>query len=128
LAVTGRALAGGKRADEQIVLLIEQFRRAVQNTQERRRSPRFRTELPILLYPVDDELAVRTPIAGTCRDVSGTGFACLLPTPVANGHAFVTFPSVPDWGKWALLAKIVRTKTGSAGTTHVAGRFVHAGT
>ncbi len=127
VAVTGRTLGGAKRADEPIVLLIEQFRRAVQNTDERRRAPRFRTELPMLAYPVDDELAVRAPIAGTARDVSGTGFACVLRAALATGHAFVTFPTVPEFGKWVLLAKIVRTDTGSAGAALVAGRFVHAG-
>ena len=129
LAVVGRAIGTGerKRADEQILVIIEQFRRAVQNTHERRRASRFRCELPILVYPVDDELAVRAPIAGTCRDVSATGFACVLPGAPATGHAFVTFPSVPDFGKWALLAKIVRTGAAPAGGSLVAGRFVHAG-
>ena len=128
-SVVGRAIGTGerKRADEQTLLLIEQFRRAVQNTHERRRAARFRCELPIVAYPVDDELAVRAPIAGMCRDVSGTGFSCILPGAPATGHAFVTFPTVPEFGKWTLLAKIVRTGAAQSGTVQIAGRFIHAG-
>ena len=127
--VTGRSTAGcdRSRADETVIHLIEQFRRALQNATERRKAARFRTDLPIRVFPLDDELSVGAPLAGKCRDVSATGFACVLPGALATEHAFVTFPTLPEFAPWALLAKVVRTAGGVAGSAVVAGRFVHAG-
>ena len=129
LVLIGRATGGGDRSQNEarVLPLLERFRRAVQNAQEQRRAARFRTEMPIAVFPVDDELVVGAPIAGVCRDVSGTGFACVLSSSPTAGHAFVTFPSVGDCAPWGLLAKVVRVQTQLSGSTLLAGRFVHAG-
>ena len=128
VAVTARA-TGGERGngDEALIGLIEQFRRAVQNTNERRKAARFRTDLPISLFPVDGELAVKAPLIGKCSDVSATGFACLIPAALTTDHVFATFPTLPEFVPWALLAKVVRTQPGVRGAMIVAARFVHAG-
>ena len=130
VSVTGRATGGGDRGktDETVILLIEQFRRTLQNTNERRKASRFRAELPIQLFPINDELGVQAPVSGKCADVSATGFACALEGVLAMEHVFVTFPTVPDFAPWALLAKVVRTQADALGNITVACRFAYAGT
>ena len=125
IAVTGRAMRAGM--DESVLPLIEQFHRAVQNTNERRKASRFRIDLPIQAFPVDDELAVLAPISGKCLDVSATGFACHLQGSSTTEHVFVTFPTLPEFLPWALLAKVIRTRECGGGSVALAGRFVHAG-
>ncbi len=128
VAVTARATGGEKgNGDEALIGLIEQFRRAVQNTNERRKAARFPTDLPLTLFPVDGELAVQAPLIGKCLNVSATGFACLIPATLKTEHVFATFPTLPEFAPWALLAKVVRTQPGVRGATIVAARFVHAG-
>ena len=125
--VTGRALGYAGKSELDVIGLIEQFCRTVQNIGERRKSPRFRTDQSICVYPIDDELAVRTAIPGICRDVSASGFSCILPKAIPTGHAFVSFPSIPEFSAWALIAAVVRSRAMVDGGVAVAGRFIHAG-
>ncbi len=128
--VTGRVLGRGDavKSEPEVIALLEQFRRAVQNSNERRKSPRFRTDLAICVYRIDDEIEVHAPIVGVCRDVSASGLSCVLPSPILTGHAFVTFPAVPEFAPWAIIATIVRSRALADGSVAVAGRFVHVGT
>ena len=99
----------------------------VQNTEDRRKAVRVKSELPLVCYPVSDELAVGCPKSGQCRDVSTTGFSAVLESEPTTGHVYALFGTVPEIRGAALLAKIVRCKAEAHGGWHIAARFVHAG-
>jgi len=129
MTVYGRAtgLDQGSKAVEPVVAALETFRRTMQNADERRKAIRWRTDLGVTLYPVDDELAVGHPIRGRVRDVSATGFAVVLPGDPPTGHVFVTFAVGGAALGWAALARIVRAVPHSPSEFLVAGQFLFTG-
>ncbi len=127
--VTGRWISGlqpHKYAPE-VAQALDKFRKVVQNTEDRRKAVRVKSELPVVCYPVTDELAIGAAMGGQCRDVSITGFSAVLESEPTTGHLYAVFGTVPEIGGAALLAKIVRTKAEAHGGWHIAARFVHAG-
>ncbi len=104
--------------------MMENLRRSLQNLEERRRSPRFPTDLPIGLYAIDDELNVALPITARTRDISATGLCCVVLEPVSMSHAFVSFPTVTAVATCAILSKIVRNQKDGQGQLLIAVQFL----
>jgi len=129
MTVYGRAtgLDQGAKAVEPVVAALETFRRAMQNADDRRNAIRWRTDLGVTVYPVDDELVVGHPIRGRARDVSATGFAAVLPGDPPAGHVFITFAVGGAARGWAALARIVRVTQPTPGESLVAGQFLFTG-
>jgi serine/threonine protein kinase len=129
VVVTGRYTIGREsaRGAEQVAAVLDQFRRCVQNTTDRRRSPRVRADFAVTVYPVTDDLQVRPPIVGRCRDVSATGFAAVFPDEPKTEHVFVSFPGVSGAAAHAVLAKLMRARPEPGGEVLLAGRYVHTG-
>jgi serine/threonine protein kinase len=126
VTAVGRYTVGREplRGVDQVTAALDQFRRTVQNADDRRKVPRVRAEFPVTVYPVTDELQIGEPISGRCRDVSATGFSAVLTAAVPTGHAFVSF-QVPDADRAAVLVHLVRAIPSDG--VLVAGRFVFAG-
>ena len=127
--VTGRYVGhdSSGQATEQIITMLENFRRALQNTDERRRAPRVKAELPVALYPIDDELSVHPVVLAKTRDLSLTGLGLVLTTELSATHFYITFPTIRDLAGHAILAQTVRSHTNSNGHPHLGVKFVHAG-
>lgn len=122
-----RSIDQGPKAVEQVTAALDHFRRAIQNAEERRTNNRWRADLPVSLYPVDDELAVGLPIRARTRDVSASGFAVAVTGTPPTGHLFIAFEASGPADGWAALARVVRTAPLDGGDHLIAGRFTFAG-
>lgn len=126
--VLGRSIGGLESNAKQVPIavaeMMENLRRSLQNLEERRRSPRFPTDLPIGLYAIDDELNVALPITARTRDISATGLCCVVSEPVSMSHAFVSFPTVTAVATCAILSKIVRNQKDGQGQLLIAVQFL----
>lgn len=128
IVVLGRSIGGlesnAKQVPVAVAEMMENLRRSLQNLEERRRSPRFPTDLPIGLYAIDDELNVALPITARTQDISATGLCCVVSEPVSMSHAFVSFPTVTAVATCAILSKIVRNQKDGQGQLLIAVQFL----
>jgi serine/threonine protein kinase len=105
--------------------MLEQFRRVVQNTEDRRKAPRVRSRFTMELYPVGDDLQVGRPIPARCQDISTTGFSAILSAEIP-GHAFVRILDVPAIETYTILARKVWSNLYTSESIYTGWRFVHA--
>ena len=110
-------------ADEALPAVIAKVRRTVQNVPNRRRSIRVPSQLPVLIYPVNDDGEVLPPIACRGRDLSAGGYSCIAPVPVPTTVAYVAFGGVDEYTDIAVLSQVVRTLPLGEGELMVAGQF-----
>ena len=109
---------------EQIATVLGNFCRSVKNTEDRRKTPRLRAEIPLMLFPVDEDLIAASCILVKSRDVSRTGISFVSSTAIPTTHAFVSFPNVADQRDWAMLMQIVWKKPMPGGQYLFGAKFV----
>jgi serine/threonine protein kinase len=107
---------------QELVSLLEEVRRQLNNFPDRRKHPRIPTDLPITLFPLHPDDSVADPVSGRCENVSVGGLAFRTASPLPSKYAYVSFEGVPGTNGLALLFHLVRTNRQEDGVS-VTGRF-----
>jgi len=117
---TDRAFAG--QAESAMPQMLREVRRVLQNVDDRRRSPRFPTDMPITVYPIHEDGLVQPGFVGRCRDLSAGGVCFAIDRPTPTRYAYLSFDSVNGYEEFAILVALIRANP--AGQMYVAaGRF-----
>jgi serine/threonine protein kinase len=90
--------------------ILEDVRRHLGNTQDRRRHPRVSCALAITLYPVHHDGSIDATIDATCRDVCLDGVGFVTPAALQTKYVYVAFPGAHATAGQAILARLVRTQ------------------
>lgn len=115
-----RTFAG--QAESAMPQMIREVRRVLQNVDDRRRNPRFATDLPITVYPIHEDGRVEPGFAGKCRDLSAGGISFAIDRPAPTRYAYVRFDTVGCFDQLAILVALIRANP--TGQVFVAaGRF-----
>jgi serine/threonine protein kinase len=109
-------------ADEQLPRLVDEFRANVQNTPDRRKSPRLPADFPVVIFPITGDGVVFPAVTGRCRDVSRGGARFVTDNAVVTGYAYVGFRGVPGADGWCLLTRLLRSRDLAKGYEY-GGRF-----
>jgi serine/threonine protein kinase len=107
---------------KQLVSLLDEVRRQLNNFQDRRKHPRFPADFKITLFPLLSDRRVDAPLSGQCVNVSAGGLALRLTAPISTKYAYVTFEGVRGTNGLALLFHILGTNRQDDGIS-VTGRY-----
>jgi hypothetical protein len=111
---------------EVITRVLDSFIRIVRNAEERRRATRHKCDLPVFVYPIEDDLTVLPCIASHCKDFSRTGL-CLVSKELPTDHLFVTFPGVAETRDWSILSQVSWKKPLTGDLWQYGLKFIQAG-
>ncbi len=111
-----------KAAEQLMPVMLDEVRAALENADDRRKTARVPTTMPVTLYPVHGDGTVDHPIPARMRDISAGGLCSESQLPADTAYVYAIFPDVAEAANWAVLTRLTR---GTAETTcHVfAGRF-----
>jgi len=112
-----RTFAG--QSETAIPQMIREVRRVLQNVDDRRRSPRFATDMPVTVYPIHEDGRVQPGFAGKCRDLSAGGVSFIIDRPAPTRYAYLTFDAVRGYEDYAILVALIRANP--AGQQFIAG-------
>jgi hypothetical protein len=93
---------------KEVVSLLEEVRRQLNNFPDRRKHPRFPADFPTMIYPLHSDYRVDPPLVGQCENVSAGGLALRTTSPLSTKYAFVAFEGVRGTSGLALLLRIIR--------------------
>ncbi|HUR53411.1 MAG TPA: serine/threonine-protein kinase [Gemmataceae bacterium] len=109
-----------KVATDLLPKILTDVRRELQNVEDRRKSPRVATAMPVTVYPIHADGAVDDPIPAQSRDVSAGGASLTTATRLPTKYMYLVFDGVPAVAGVALLARLIRRPSQSGGQDHVA--------
>jgi serine/threonine protein kinase len=93
---------------EVIPQLMEELRTAFQNVEDRRKTPRLPTDMPVTLYPVGDDGSIQPVVTARCLDVSAGGLGCYALTPPTSRYCFAAFQGCGIADGMAVLVRLLR--------------------
>jgi hypothetical protein len=99
--------------------MIDEVRRELSNVADRRKSPRLATDQKLLVHPLHSDGTVDPALVGRCRDLSATGIAFTLPTPVKMRYAYIEFEGVAPVAGQAILVKLIRSQAVTPAGEHL---------
>ncbi len=111
-----------REAGAHAATLLKAVREQLGNVPERRKHPRFTAEFPVVVFPVQHDGRVETPLNGRCRDVSAGGLALVLGTAPPTKYAYVSFEGVRGTSGLAVLLQVIRSTREGDGV-YVTGRY-----
>jgi serine/threonine protein kinase len=111
-----------RAADEAVPGVMAEVRGAVCNFDERRKHPRVGCDLPVRLFPLDDQLTVSPAIGGRCKDVSAGGLCVVAREPLPGRYAFAVFDLPGPVAGLGILVRVTRALTTADGHV-IGGRF-----
>lgn len=88
-------------------LMIE-IQRVLQNVEDRRKSQRIPTNLPIKLYPVADDGTIQPMVSGRLRDISTGGLACATTGQPTSRYCYANFEGCGIADGLAVLLRLLR--------------------
>jgi hypothetical protein len=107
---------------KEVVSLLEEVRRQLNNFPDRRKHPRFPADFPIMIFPLHSDFRVDAPVSGRCENVSAGGLALRIPAPLSTKYAYVTFDGVMGTTGLALLLQMIRMDRQEGGV-FVTGKY-----
>ncbi|QEL20938.1 serine/threonine-protein kinase [Limnoglobus roseus] len=90
--------------------LMAEVRAQLQNVEDRRKTPRLPTNLPVTLYPIGDDGAVLPVINARCRDVSAGGLCCTTAVQPETRYCFAAFEGCGVADGMAVLLRLQRVQ------------------
>jgi serine/threonine protein kinase len=88
-------------------LMIE-IQRQLQNVEDRRKSQRLPTDLPIRLYPVADDGTILDMVSGKLRDISTGGLCCAVTAQPTSRYCYANFEGCGIADGLAVLLRLLR--------------------
>lgn len=88
-------------------LMIE-VQRLLQNVDDRRKSQRLPTDLPIRLFPVADDGTILEMVSGKLRDISTGGLSCMVSAQPTSRYCFANFEGCGIADGLAVLLRLLR--------------------
>lgn len=128
IAVRGKVFGSpapdiAKRSEDVFIGIVEETQRHLNNFEERRTDPRIPTDLPLLLYPLDQDGRAGSPLSGRTQDISASGLGFRTTTPPPGEFGYLVFENAPEAAGLALLYQILRSTRLDDGTFVIGGRF-----
>ena len=88
--------------------LMAEIQRQLQNVDDRRKSQRLPTELPIRLYPVADDGTILEMVSGKLRDISTGGLSCAVTGQPTSRYCYANFQGCGIADSLAVLVRLLR--------------------
>ena len=99
--------------------LMVEGQRQLQNVEDRRKSQRLPTDLPIKLYPVADDGTILEMVSGKLRDISSGGLSCTVSGQPTSRYCFANFEGCGIADGLAVLLRLLRVN--ATGFEYVVG-------
>jgi eukaryotic-like serine/threonine-protein kinase len=88
--------------------LMAEIQRQLQNVEDRRKSQRLPTDLPIRLYPVADDGTILEMVSGKLMDISTGGLCCAVSGQPTSRYCFANFDGCGIADGLAVLLRLLR--------------------
>jgi eukaryotic-like serine/threonine-protein kinase len=113
---------GARTARGNLIRMLNELRKHMQNVEERRQAIRVPTDMPVRIFPVGKDGVYEPAVDARCRDVSTGGLCCVTRSSLGTSYVYAVFPTVPAVSEYAVLTRITRSAPEVDGTL-LAGRF-----
>ncbi len=91
--------------------LMLEIQALLQNVEDRRKSLRIPTQMPVKLIPVADDGTIKPMVTGNLRDISTGGLSCVVNAQPTSRYCYVNFSGCGLADEMAVLLRLLRVNS-----------------